>query len=88
VKDISHHFTHIIMTFLKQFLHPSLVLMTDNIPKINFLLFIPRIKLVTYNTQPTKCTEFVMYICNYIKTMKILQVLNVISSKHVGVSLF
>jgi len=58
--DISHHFTHFITTFPKQFLLPSLVLMTD-IPKINFLLFIPCIKLVTHNTQPTKCTKSVMY---------------------------
>lgn len=59
--DISHHFTHFITTFLKQFLLPSLVLMTENIQKINFLLFIPCIKLVIRNTQLTKCTKFVMY---------------------------
>jgi hypothetical protein len=57
MKDISNHFT----TFLKQFLLSSLVLMTDNIPNINFLLFIPCIKLVIYNTQPTKCTKFDLY---------------------------
>jgi len=53
MKGKSHHFTHFITTFLKQFLLPSLVLMTD-IPKINFLLFIPCIKLVIHNTQLTK----------------------------------
>jgi len=60
MKDKSHHFTHFTTTFLKQFLLQSLVLMTD-IPKIKFILFIPCIKLVIYNTQPTKCTKFVMY---------------------------
>jgi hypothetical protein len=59
IKDISNHFTHF-TTFLKQFLLPSLLLMTD-IPNINCLLFIPCITLVIYNTQPNKCTKFVLY---------------------------